>query len=104
MSLATGCFSGVAVIRRPSFGAGSHSRALFQLKGTSPPDKELGILFLVVPAVVLISYLNIKVTKFCDNCGARLYNHTWFAPMRSCSKCGAELDAAKTTHGDSLLE
>src|SRR3954467_14512168 len=41
---------------------------------------SLGILVAVVPAVVLISYLNIKSTKFCDKCGATLYDLDWFAP------------------------
>jgi hypothetical protein len=64
----------------------------------------LGILIVLVPAVVLISYLNIKFTKFCDKCDATLYNHNWFVPMRFCSKCGANLDTVKPSHGDSLLE
>ena len=53
---------------------------------------SLGILLVVVPAVAVISYLNIKMTKFCDKCGATLINSNWFSPMRFCSKCGAVLD------------
>ncbi|WP_165231781.1 hypothetical protein [Aquisphaera insulae] len=65
---------------------------------------SMSFLVLVVPAVVLISYLNIKFTKFCDKCNATLYNHNWFQPMRFCSKCGAEHDPVKPSQGDSLLE
>lgn len=65
---------------------------------------SLGILIVVVPAVVLISYLNIRFTKFCDKCGATLYSHNWFVPMTFCSKCGAELPTVKTSRGDNLLE
>jgi hypothetical protein len=53
---------------------------------------SLGIMVITVPAVSLISYLNIKMTKFCDRCGATLINSNWFSPMRFCSKCGAALD------------
>jgi ribosomal protein S27AE len=65
---------------------------------------SLGILFLEVPAVILISYLNIKSTKFCDKCSATLFNHNWFTPMRFCSKCGAELDSVRPEHDDRFLE
>lgn len=63
----------------------------------------LGVLVLVVPAVCLISWLNIRFTKFCDKCGATVYNQNWFSPMKFCSKCGAELDAKPILH-DNLLE
>jgi NhaP-type Na+/H+ or K+/H+ antiporter len=65
---------------------------------------SLGILFVIVPAVGLISYLNIKLTKFCDNCDATLYAQIGFKPMRFFSRCGAALDNTKATNGDSLLE
>jgi hypothetical protein len=55
----------------------------------------LGMLVVVVPMVVLITYLNIKFTRFCDKCGATVYDHNWFSPMKFCSKCGAELFPAK---------
>jgi membrane protease YdiL (CAAX protease family) len=65
---------------------------------------SLGILIVLLPVVILISYLNIKFTKFCDKCGSTLYNYNWFQPMRFCSKCGAELDTFKSTGGDNFLE
>jgi hypothetical protein len=63
----------------------------------------LGILVVVAPAVWLISYLNVKFTKFCDRCGTIAYQQNWFAPMNFCSRCGAELDA-KPKFDDDLLE
>lgn len=63
----------------------------------------LSIVFLTVPMTFLISYLNIKFTRFCGQCGATLYNQNWFVPMRFCPKCGAGLDA-KPEHPASLLE
>jgi len=53
---------------------------------------EPWVLLFVLPAVALISFLNIRLTKFCRSCGATLYNFNWFAPMRYCSRCGARLD------------
>lgn len=65
---------------------------------------SLSILFVVIPIFGLISYLNIKFTKFCDKCGATLYNANWLTPQRFCSKCGAKLESVKPSTGRSLLE
>jgi len=49
-------------------------------------------LFLVmVPAVILITYLNIKSTKFCDNCGKMIFNQNIFQIHKFCSRCGEKL-------------
>lgn len=49
-------------------------------------------LVLAVPAVALISYLSIKLTKFCSACGAmNLQNPPW-QKMTSCPRCGASLE------------
>jgi hypothetical protein len=53
----------------------------------------LVVVIVMVPFTLLIAYLNIKMTKFCDECGATLLNQNWFVAMRFCPKCGAELDA-----------
>ena len=55
---------------------------------------DLTVLAFVGPAVALISFLNIRGTRFCDACGATLFNHAWFNRMNFCSKCGAKLDQA----------
>jgi hypothetical protein len=65
---------------------------------------SLSILFVVVPAVVLICYLNIKFTRFCEKCGTTQYNSNWFSRMRFCSRCGAELDTAKPSQHDKRFE
>jgi hypothetical protein len=65
---------------------------------------SLGMLFVMVPAIVLISYLNIKLTKFCDACDATLFSSNWFMPMKFCPRCGAPLDAVKPSHEADLLE
>ena len=60
---------------------------------------EPWILLIVAPAVALISFLNIRFTKFCPSCGATLYNYNWFVAMRYCSRCGASLDSPKRQAG-----
>src|SRR2546421_10768874 len=54
------------------------------------------MLAFVVPAVVLISYLNIRMTRFCESCGATVINHAWFRKARYCSHCGAPFDRTES--------
>jgi ribosomal protein S27AE len=61
--------------------------ALFAVLLTGEP----WVLAFAVPGVALVSFLNVRFTKFCDACGAMLYNHAWFTPMRFCPRCGAAL-------------
>jgi len=48
-------------------------------------------LFIMVPMVVLISFLNIRSAKFCDSCGKTNMNQNLLSPAKFCSKCGEEL-------------
>ncbi len=50
------------------------------------------VFWIAVPAVILISYLNIRVTKFCDSCGRTIIGQNPFSPPNYCSKCGAPLN------------
>ena len=52
-----------------------------------PPET----LYFMVPAVALITFLNIWSTKFCDNCGRTIINRMWFTRVEYCAKCGAKL-------------
>jgi hypothetical protein len=55
-----------------------------------PPDAFFFLV--VVPAVILISYLNLRNTKFCSSCGKTLISQNPFMQPKFCSKCGANLD------------
>ena len=55
------------------------------------------VFYLVIPAVILISFLNIHFTKFCTSCGKTLYHYNWFTKMKFCSSCGAKLNNDKET-------
>jgi hypothetical protein len=46
----------------------------------------------MVPAVVVITFLNIRNTRFCNSCGRTVFTQNPFAPPKFCSKCGAGLD------------
>jgi len=48
--------------------------------------------YFMVPAVALITYLNIRSTRFCDGCGRTLINHALFTRVEYCPKCGAKLN------------
>jgi hypothetical protein len=52
---------------------------------------HLQMLVVFIPAVGLIAYGNIKITKFCDKCGKQVQNANWGSKMDYCPKCGAKL-------------
>ena len=44
-----------------------------------------------VPAVAAISFMNIRMTRFCESCGRTLHRQPLFWKPSFCSHCGAEL-------------
>jgi hypothetical protein len=52
---------------------------------------HLQILFVAVPMIMLISFLNIRKTRFCGACGRTLYQQPIFSRSQYCPRCGAEL-------------
>jgi hypothetical protein len=50
-----------------------------------------GEMYVVVPAITLITALNLRAVKFCDSCGATLYYGNLFVKMEYCPKCGSKL-------------
>lgn len=48
-------------------------------------------LYITVPAVILISVLNLRSTKFCDACGKTIINQNFLVKPEFCSKCGEKL-------------
>ena len=52
----------------------------------------VAMLFIMLPVVTLITLLNIKSTRFCDNCGRTIINQMWFSKVEYCAKCGAKLN------------
>lgn len=49
------------------------------------------VFYIAVPAVALISVINIRSTKFCDACGKTIINQNFLAKTEYCSKCGEKL-------------
>ena len=43
------------------------------------------------PALIIISFLNIRTTRFCGSCGKTLYRQPIFSRIQFCPYCGAEL-------------
>jgi hypothetical protein len=52
----------------------------------------LEMLFIMAPAVVLITFLNLRSVKFCNACGKTLMSQNPLTPPKYCSRCGASLD------------
>jgi len=48
-----------------------------------------GLLF--APFVVLVTWMNLRMTRFCD-CGRVVVNQTWWRKMIYCPFCGKKLD------------
>ena len=53
---------------------------------------DVKILAFMVPAVVLISLLNLRMIKVCPNCGRTIHSGMWFTRAEFCSKCGGRLE------------
>ena len=49
------------------------------------------VFLILIPAVAIITFLNLRSVKFCDACGRTIMNQIPFSPPRFCSKCGAKL-------------
>lgn len=49
------------------------------------------VFLIAIPAVALITILNIRHVKFCSACGKTVYSQNPFSPPKFCSKCGATL-------------
>ena len=48
-------------------------------------------LYFIAPMAILISFLNIRSTKFCDECGNTITNKNFLSKIEFCPKCGAKL-------------
>lgn len=53
---------------------------------------DLRALGLVIPAVALITFLNLRQFKVCPTCGRTIHSGMWFAKAQYCPKCGGRLD------------
>jgi hypothetical protein len=50
------------------------------------------IFIIFIPAICLISFMNIKMTKFCDKCGRTIINQMFFSGnFKHCPYCTAKL-------------
>jgi len=53
---------------------------------------DLHTMVLVIPAVALIIFLNLRQIKVCPTCGRTIHSGMWFSKAEYCSKCGGRLD------------
>jgi predicted RNA-binding Zn-ribbon protein involved in translation (DUF1610 family) len=45
-----------------------------------------------IPAVALITFLNLRQLRICQTCGRTINTGMWFTKAEYCPKCGARLD------------
>ncbi len=50
------------------------------------------LILIAIPFTILITVLNIKINKFCQNCGKLVANSNPFSKTRFCPQCGSSLD------------
>ena len=50
------------------------------------------VLFVAIPAIIFISFLNIRTVRFCDSCGRTLRRQPIFSRTQFCPYCGADLN------------
>ena len=50
------------------------------------------VLLFMVPAIVIISLLNIRLTRFCQSCGRTLQAQPFSSAGSFCKYCGAKLE------------
>ena len=55
--------------------------------GGFPPQ----VLIIMGPAIILVTWVNLRFTTFCDSCNRMIYNQFWFRRIRFCPHCGAQL-------------
>ena len=52
------------------------------------PSNEM---FVMIPVVALIIFLNLRMIKVCEACGRTVFTSDMFYKMEYCPKCGAKL-------------
>ncbi|HEY1049623.1 MAG TPA: hypothetical protein VGE39_07700 [Prosthecobacter sp.] len=50
-----------------------------------------GTLGIMLPALLIITWMNVRMTRFCDACGKTITQRTPFSKDAFCSRCGAPL-------------
>ena len=48
-------------------------------------------LLIFIPALVVITWLNLRFTDFCESCNRMVYNQFWWRRVRFCPHCGVSL-------------
>jgi hypothetical protein len=66
----------------------------FALFMTAPAgnDGKAPSVFVILPVIALIGYLNIRITKFCGSCGSMVTPFGGFTRPKYCPKCGMPMD------------
>ena len=58
-------------------------------------DWQPFVFLVMLPMVALITFLNIRMTKFCESCGRTVYRQPLLGPSKFCPHCGSSLEGRK---------
>ena len=61
-------------------------------------EHSLGLVFLAIPCLVVITALNMKLIEFCDQCGKTVQGW-WCVEPLICPRCGADLQSDAPIEG-----
>jgi hypothetical protein len=53
---------------------------------------SVSVMAFAVPAVALVTWLNLRIMRVCSACGRTIQSGMWFTKAEYCPKCGARLD------------
>lgn len=57
------------------------------IAGTAPWPATL----MFLPFIGIVTWLNVRMTRFCDACGRTLISQAWWAKINFCPYCGEKL-------------
>ena len=66
--------------------------ALFFISFAYALSQRTEVLYIAVPAVALISFLNYKLSRICPRCGFTVPRTGLFSRAAYCPRCGGKLD------------
>lgn len=55
------------------------------------------MVILAVPAVAIVTVVNLKQIQFCERCGATVVRSAFFQKSKFCSRCGAPIEPQPTS-------
>jgi hypothetical protein len=62
-------------------------------------DRKTSELFLMLPVIALIAFINLRTIRFCPSCNSLQRSPNFFSAPKFCQKCGHALDGDNPSLG-----